>query len=394
MLAQETGFSRFLPTGEGLLAFETVDDAAAGVEAIRGAYAQHASAARELAEDLLDSDRVLRAAARAPGRGQVTAAGTDELRGALERLLGGEVASLDRRPCAYRTSYELDELDVELADGEKLSLMLKSLGRGALDPAALRAKPGFLHDPLREIEVYRSLLAPADLGTPRFYGAVVEPELDRYWLVIENITGEVLWQVGELEVWREAARWLAVLHDRFENRDLAAAEAHVLRYDSAFYASWMERAIEFADDEERERLAPLASRYEPVVARLAAQPVTFIHGEFYASNVLIERGSGPVRVAPIDWENAAIGPGVIDLAALTTGAWSTAEREQIARGYLDQATALGREHDESELLETLALARLHLAVQWLGWEPTWLPPAEHRHDWLGEALAIANSLRL
>jgi hypothetical protein len=59
VLAQETGFSRFLPTGEGLLSFETIDDAAAGVDAIRGAYARHARRARALAEDLFDSDRVL-----------------------------------------------------------------------------------------------------------------------------------------------------------------------------------------------------------------------------------------------------------------------------------------------------------------------------------------------
>ena len=59
VLAQETGFSRFLPAGEGLLAFETVEDAVAGVESIQSDYARHARRARELAEDLLDSDRVL-----------------------------------------------------------------------------------------------------------------------------------------------------------------------------------------------------------------------------------------------------------------------------------------------------------------------------------------------
>jgi|RhiMetdeSRZDD1v2_1073273.scaffolds.fasta_scaffold01960_4 hypothetical protein len=61
VLAQETGFSRFLPVGEGLLSFETVDDAVAGVESIRSDYGRHARRARQLAEELLDSDRVLSA---------------------------------------------------------------------------------------------------------------------------------------------------------------------------------------------------------------------------------------------------------------------------------------------------------------------------------------------
>ncbi len=324
----------------------------------------------------------------------MSAVPTDELRTALEPVLGREIESLERRPCAYRTSHELDELDVKLADGTELSLMLKSLGRGALDPVALRAKPDFLYDPLREIEAYRSVLAPAALGSPRFYGAVVEPDRDRYWLLIENVAGEVLWQVGELDVWREAARWLADLHARFEEHDLGPAAAHVFRYDASFYAGWMQRALEFADQERRARLQPLAERYDQVVARLSELPSTFIHGEFYASNVLIQRGDGAVRVSPIDWENAASGPGVIDLAALTTGGWSAAEREQIAHGYLEQAEALGHPQDERELNDALELARLHLAIQWLGWDPTWTPPDEHRHDWLGEALTIARKLRL
>jgi Protein of unknown function (DUF1679) len=320
---------------------------------------------------------------------------TAELRDALDQLLeGNTISALERRPCPYRTSYELDELDVTLSDGTELRLMLKSLSRSALDPAARRAKPEFLHDPLREIEVYRTLLAPAGLGTPRYHGAVVDPDRDRYWLFIENVVGDVLWQVGELEVWQQSARWLAVLHHRFAGRDLGAAEQHLLRFDARFYGSWMRRALEFADEQRREPLAWLAARYDAVVDRLAAQPVTFAHGEFYASNVLIQRSRGELRVAPIDWENAALASGLVDLAALTTGGWSAPERDTIARGYLEQLSELGDRRTEAELLETLELFRLHLAVQWLGWDPTWSPPDEHRHDWLGEAMGIARRLGL
>ncbi len=59
VLAQETGFSRFLPTGEGLLPFETSDDVLAGIAAFRRDYPRHARAARALAEEYLDSGKVL-----------------------------------------------------------------------------------------------------------------------------------------------------------------------------------------------------------------------------------------------------------------------------------------------------------------------------------------------
>jgi hypothetical protein len=59
VLAQDTGFGRYLPTGAGLLAFSGPDDAVAGIEAIRSGYDRHAAAARRLAEEHLDSDAVL-----------------------------------------------------------------------------------------------------------------------------------------------------------------------------------------------------------------------------------------------------------------------------------------------------------------------------------------------
>jgi hypothetical protein len=59
VLAQETGFSRFLPTGEALFAFETVEDVLAAVESLNADYARHAKAARAIAEEHFDSDKVL-----------------------------------------------------------------------------------------------------------------------------------------------------------------------------------------------------------------------------------------------------------------------------------------------------------------------------------------------
>jgi hypothetical protein len=59
VIAQETGFSRFLPTSKGLLAFETTDDVLASIEALNSDYGLHARAARTLAEEHFDSDKVL-----------------------------------------------------------------------------------------------------------------------------------------------------------------------------------------------------------------------------------------------------------------------------------------------------------------------------------------------
>src|SRR5947209_6646174 len=74
------------------------------------------------------------------------------------------------------------------------------------------------------------------------------------------------------------------------------------------------------------RLPAIAAGFPAVVERLLALPRTLIHNEFYPSNVLIERRREGVRVCPVDWEMAARGPALIDLAALTAGNWNETER--------------------------------------------------------------------
>ncbi len=59
VLAQETGFSDFLPSTEGIIAFSDVDGARLGAESLLANYAVHARAARAIAEEFFDSNRVL-----------------------------------------------------------------------------------------------------------------------------------------------------------------------------------------------------------------------------------------------------------------------------------------------------------------------------------------------
>lgn len=59
VLAQDTGLAGRYPSGEGLILYSTLDEAVAGVDRIAGAPERHARAARALAEERFDSDRVL-----------------------------------------------------------------------------------------------------------------------------------------------------------------------------------------------------------------------------------------------------------------------------------------------------------------------------------------------
>ena len=59
VIAQETGFSRHLPTGMGLFSFRNADDVLAALAKIREDYPAQARAARSMAETYFASDKVL-----------------------------------------------------------------------------------------------------------------------------------------------------------------------------------------------------------------------------------------------------------------------------------------------------------------------------------------------
>lgn len=310
-----------------------------------------------------------------------------DLREALAGVLGEPVRALSRRPGAYGSSYAIEDLEVTLSGGgAPLRLVFKDVAAASLAPAAAGAKPAELIDSAREIAAYRDVLRPAGVDAPGCIGSVSEPGAGRYWLFLEAVDGVPLWQVEDPSVWDEAARWLARLHGSAAPR--ASCSPHLLSYDAAYFRRWIARATEYTPGD---ALARVAGSWERVVERLCGWPRAFVHGEFYPSNVLVQDGA---RVRPLDWEMAGTGPGLIDVAALVAGGWSAAERERMALAYLEALPAGAPRPSRDELLDALAHARLYVAVKWLGWSPEWSPPAEHAHDWLADALAIAEELSL
>jgi hypothetical protein len=59
VVTQETGFSETLPTGQGLFAFSTLEEAIERIDRINADYALHSRAARAVAREYFDSDVVL-----------------------------------------------------------------------------------------------------------------------------------------------------------------------------------------------------------------------------------------------------------------------------------------------------------------------------------------------
>jgi hypothetical protein len=57
--SQETAWSKFVPAGDGLIAFETMEQAVDGIERVIADPAKHRAAAFEIARDYLTPQKVL-----------------------------------------------------------------------------------------------------------------------------------------------------------------------------------------------------------------------------------------------------------------------------------------------------------------------------------------------
>lgn len=312
---------------------------------------------------------------------------------ALLAASGSPVAIRDRRPCAYSTSFALEELDVLWADGRRRRLVFKDLGPNALLAEARDHRPAFLYDPRREVTVYRHVLEGRGLGTAELFGSALDPAGGRYWLALEHVAGGQLRHTDDPALWDAAARCLARLHS-IPVPTQGDASAALARYDAAYFGRWLDRAIArarsgSADDTVLSSADTLRRAVAGAAAVLAADRPVVVHGDFYPANVLVRSGAA-AAVCPIDWELAGVGPGAVDLAALVAGEWADADRDRMLSAYADEAARLGRPPaDPRALRRSVAAARVVAAVQWLGWAHGWSAPPDQSRDWLRDALSAA-----
>jgi hypothetical protein len=59
VVVQDTGFSPVIPTGDGLIAFSTIDEAVAGIREVESQYEHHSRSAREIAGEYFGAEKVL-----------------------------------------------------------------------------------------------------------------------------------------------------------------------------------------------------------------------------------------------------------------------------------------------------------------------------------------------
>ena len=324
-----------------------------------------------------DRRGVPRLAARpdpAAARGRGAAAGTARARSTTRRTPSWRSCSactpdaLRRRPFEYRSSAPLVELEAGREDAAAQGSLAGRADRArARGEARLPPRPG-----LARSEVYRSLLDGAGLGTPALAAAVVDPEP---WAVLAR--GR---EGGRHRALPARARALA------RGGAVARTAARpVRRHRSRPTISSATTARTSSSGRSGRRCVRRATRRSstgsPACRRRSST----------ASSTRRTCSSPAAASASVDWELAGVGPGVLDLAALTSGL-ADDDAAALAETYrLALERAAGREG--APVRRSTAPDFISRSSGSAG-RPSWTPPPEHARDWRAELPRLAERVGL
>ena len=308
----------------------------------------------------------------------------------VERCLGTPVTAVRELSAPATTSYALRRLLLDLADGRRLDVLLKDFD---VSPHATESALG---RGARERYVYETVLAGRNLGTPELYGVVWDEPSGRHWLLLEFVQGRTLRQ-APIEDWVAAAGWLGRLHGTVVGREAEFARPGVLLdYDDAYFRDTAERALQAVDSRSRSlhrQLAAAVDGYEAMIERFCVSQPTLVHGSYRPKNILVGTRTMPVRICPVDWELAAVGPPLHDLAWLANRVDRRATIERFCQAYAEGAGAFGLAvAGTDEMLAELDRLCLHRVLRSLARSTEWAYPDSAVTKLVAKAEAIRRGL--
>jgi Phosphotransferase enzyme family len=318
---------------------------------------------------------------------------TETLEEGLTRLWDRPVRIRDlrRRRLSSSSSFETERLRVALEGGTVLSVFFKNLHPERLSATARAVRTFDLEPSFRELQMYRTVLAPERFGTLHLYAHRWDRATETYWLFLEDGGRVLLHDFLYMPRWIAAAQWAARFHAA--TGDLPAERTSFLPcYDEAHYRRAAERVagiLPHLAGRERELVERGLARYVEHIEALCALPRCVVHGQYFGKNILFRRQKGGSRIIVIDWETAALGPGAFDLVSLTSGKWTRKQRDEMRKAYFDAyQSETGRSLEWEPFCEELAAVALYQALEWLAWWGHHRNLSRHFGNFLKELAAL------
>jgi aminoglycoside phosphotransferase (APT) family kinase protein len=272
------------------------------------------------------------------------------------------IVGIQRRRYEHIGSYDCDLMTVQLSTGEEFKVFRKDyrVSQKSKDEPELRRE--------RELRVYRDLLSQTELGTPAYYRSVWDDSAGRFWIFLEFVGGPVV-QHQDVEYGTLAAEWLGKMQGFFnQHPEILGSCDFLIRQDGEFFRSRAERALwnvaQISPSSAR-RLAKIVDDYEQVISVMASQPLTLVHGAYIPWHIVLDDTQEPIRVCPVDWELAALGATLYDLAIFTDGVEpQTGDRIWDAYRQAAEQNSVPIS-DRAKMHYTVDCFRLHRIFDWL-----------------------------
>lgn len=209
----------------------------------------------------------------------------------------------------------------------------------------------------REVEFYRRLAPAIGMSIPHVYHSAIDADSGDYVLVIEDFptlrAGKNEDKASTSEA-RVLLTEMAALHARWwgsreldAHTFLATFEGALDRYEAAAerLPIFLERHGDFVQAEERAVWEALGRSFRRAVAPLLGAPRTLIHGDLSLKNTLAGGTSENSEFVILDWQLAAVQPGIRDVSFFIQTSLAPETRtdaeEDLLRYYHSQLEAQG-----------------------------------------------------